>query len=231
MPRLPNIKGALNTTLGTCLERAQAMAQIGKMAYFWDDFDYETAAAALPKWVQIQSGTGNYAAGGGDNIGWWMTLASGATAASTVQPGGGNPFITNSTTKKWYIAARFAVATAIDAQAVVGCGFDDSTNSVMMGVTGSLSTVNFVIQHSGLRGGTALSYGVAIDTSTHIFEAWGVGTTAIAGRIDGGAVVSGTQSVAVATNPYQRMYVGNGTTAANRAMHIDWFFNATERSG
>lgn len=215
----------------TYVQRAITSAGIqpSRAAVFWDDFEYQINAAAMAKWVQSQSGTGGYVSGGGDDIGWWVTVSTGATAGSSTVPGGGNPLITNSTTKRWYIAARFKVATAVDAQAVVAVGMDEGTNSVMIGVVGGLSTTNFVVQHSGLRTGTAISLS-AIDTSTHVFEMWSPGTAQICGRMDGGAVSCGTQTTAVALSPYQRIWVQNGTTAANRAMHVDWFIAATERS-
>jgi len=165
------------------------------------------------------SGTSSGTFTAGDTAGGSMTLSSTSTGSRYAGFFTGNAIGGSLASKKFYISANFAVPTAIDAQAVAYVAFSDGSNTIGVGVFGNLSTANFVLQHSGALAGTGAAL-AAIDTSAHTFEMWCNGSGSLSACIDGGTVTTVTPTNLSKLRLIVR--VGNGSTAAERQMRIDW---------
>jgi hypothetical protein len=219
-------------TMPRYLQRGQTLAGLGPdTAYEWEDFfQLPAPGGSVGGWTATIVGTGTISATTSGFRHTWR-IGSGATGSSTAQLRGGGNDVASTSTDRFYVVSRFKVATAITAQTMAYVGLWDSgaSNSVTMGVIGALNTTNFIVQHSGMEGGSSIDLGVAINTNFHVFEAWGRGTTQLCGRVDNAAVVCGTQSSA-GTNMMPVVVVRNGTDAVARNLDVDWLLLATGRT-
>jgi hypothetical protein len=179
-------------------------------------------------------------AGGGGHarhtdVGGTYYLESTAGAATVVGQRGGTT-VSNTKTKRWGIAVRFAILTTVDDQAGVGFGMRDvsgGSESIILGYGGAgAGGGNYHIQYDGdiqASAGSRLSLGLATDLLYHIGEMWCLGDNKIYGRIDGGAVASVTPTNALTSATLYRLAM-NGTTAANRKIAFDWHVACGERA-
>lgn len=216
------------STLDTYLQRGQQFAGLGPdTAYHWEDFtSFTTGLGPGLPWQQGVAGTGAssapFVAGYRGGI---HRITSGATAASIYNFYSNQSVVAHQGTDRWYVAWRFKVQTAITAQTIAAVGIwgPQANPTVTVGVYGSSSTVNFVLQYDGSRAGTFVSTGKAIDTNFHIVEMWVQGDSKIHASMDGGTDI-GPATQASAANDQYCLYatVGNGTDAVTRNVDLDW---------
>lgn len=196
------------------------------LAEFFDDFLLSAGATtAPPGWVFGNGGTGALAAQVAASGGGLIRTTSGATAGATAALQSTVGLIANISTKKWWMAWRLTVSTAITAQTMAYVGLLNlaANKTVSMGVFGASSIVNFVLQYDGNETGSFVSTGVAIDTAAHIIEMWGLGDGKVHARIDGGTDLGATtMSSAPADSVYARSCVRNGTDNVARQLDLDW---------
>lgn len=120
--------------------------------------------------------------------------------------------------QNWYVAGRFKVSTAIDAECKAFVGGGDAAGAKLaMGVDGAAGTTNFMLSGPS---GTAIDSAVAIDTSTHTHRAYRVSTTTTY-QVDANAAVTGNVNIATDHAPF--VYVQNGTTASARTLQLVWW--------
>lgn len=181
-------------------------------------------ATGRKDWTNSLAGTG---ANQNMNVaGGVIQLTSGATAASTgdLALGDGGTYFPNwfpnGATKKWYLASRLRMTTAIDAAAICGLSSRDwSTGALQLtlGVEGSVSAANWV-----LKGGVgSLDSGVAVVTNTWaVLEAWRDGATTFM-TVD---LVTKATGALVHPSVDGGLWLPcrNGATAAARTMQVDW---------
>lgn len=201
---------------------------------FREDFAIHPSGAAAGVYTSFASGSGTLAPSV-NTIGGRSDVSSGATANSfyilATQPTLFGPPASN----RLYFGARVAVTTAIDAQtfAITGLQVSGFGADVAIGVCGSNSTTNFVLQYDSLDClGTFLSTGQAINTSFHVFELWTVADGKYHAAVDG-IEISGspvTPASPPATQLKMMADVRNGTTATNRNMQIDWWHGCWSES-
>lgn len=218
--------GVSTTLQSTYRDRAVSLLGLSP-ANAVEDFDDYVRSNADP-WTDAAGGagsaTGPVTAEGG---GVWY-LESGTGGGNRQQAAEGS-FITTTTTKKWYFAVRMKCGTTAAAGAHYAFGFRNYTgggNSLVVGVVGSLDASNFIVQHSGDFAGSHVDL-AASDTNYHIFEVWCLGDSVIHARMDGGAEVTATQSVACTSAQLYRRALDGGTT--NRRLSVDWHYAMGER--
>lgn len=130
--------------------------------------------------------------------------------------------------RPWYHACRFRLNGAADNNTQAGVYLRDNSTGQFIGpgVRKTLVANNFCFIHSG--GTAAIDSGIPLDTSYHVFEMWGFGTSTLYTRADGVALapaVMGTPlSATGACGPYS--FSNNGATAADFRMTVDWYLIA-----
>ena len=161
-----------------------------------------------------------------------VTLPTGAGASSfaVIFPHGTtNIHIDNPQTTKWYIRSRVKMTTAVDAQASLYFGLSTAGggNPLMnIGLLGNLST-GFISTSTANNAGAVQASTVSAvayeTTAYHVVEAWSDSVN-IGAAWDGVQIFT-TPVANYGTNPVVTTAVtGNGTTAANRSMLIDYMF-------
>lgn len=202
------------------------------IAFMFDDFMQEPATNSLFGWLAGGGGsastTTQIAGLGGGNV----MLNTGASAASNAQWTEVSGQASSITASRWYHASRFRITTTPDNQTtgLIGLINQAATKTIACGVVGTLDAAHFVLQYDGNAAGSFLSLGKNIDTSFHVFEAWGVGSTVVNASIDGGAVVQVTQAAAPADYLASIITIRNGTTAASQQLQADWALTMGVRS-
>jgi hypothetical protein len=213
---------------------SKALALLGDpddYSEFFDDVYVDTDPSR--SWVKTVGGSGAFSPTAvAAQAGGMGRFTTGATGTSTAEAAISTGFVAAVSTSLWYVASRFRIQTAVDNVATVGAGILNAAGnkSLMVGFFGALDAANFVVQFDGLRAGTAVSLGVAVDTNFHVFEIYGLGDSKVRARIDGGtAVVSG--AFASAPADFCKGYVSarNNATAANRNLDVDWFLSVGTR--
>jgi hypothetical protein len=216
------------------LARAVLLAGLSAdCATFFEEFGLTTGANAAPGWTVSLGGTATWNELVNNTKGGVGVLSTGATANSLGQLLSNACLVGPTKTDRWYVAFRMAVTTAIDAQTKAACGLQDVSGggrTLLVGVFGPASTVNFQVQFDGDKTGTFLDTAKAIDTGIHTFELYGLADGKVRCRIDGGAeVVSGVMVNDMSTGNDANPLITNGTTAANRSLQLDWIFMAGNR--
>lgn len=229
---IPNAGGT--GTLPTYLSRASTLSGLSAtdLAYFWDDFTTEPTTNTTFGWLVGGGGSASTTTQIAATGGGLLMLNTGASAASNAQWTQVDGIISNVSTAKWYAACRFRVTTTPDAQttALVGLINQAASKTIACGVVGSLDATHFVLQYDGNATGSVLSLVTAINTSFHVYEMWGTGSTTLNVAIDGGAPLSVTMAAAPADYASAIMTVRNGTTAASQQIQTDWVLVAGARS-
>jgi hypothetical protein len=205
------------------------------VAPFFDDFWGSVVGNPIsPGWRQpapAGTGAGSFVVAGG--AGGVHQLTTGATAASSISNVTDSPAIFTVSGAPWYCAHRSKITTAVDAQAIVYGGLQNSAanKTLAAGFFGALSAANFVVQYDGNEAGSFVDLGVAVDTAFHIFEMWGVGDGKIHCAIDYGADKGGAaMAAAPADYCYAIRMIKNGATAAARTVVGDWFAMVAKRT-
>lgn len=218
------------TDLAGSYYRALAISRLGLTAgdkaygFFFDDFDRAGSATAPTGWALSNTGSAAYASQIAGGKGGQARASTGATAGSFAQSFQEAFLISAIGTQKWWTGNMFAVSTAITAQSDASRGLINtaSNKSILAGVWGPSSIVNFRLQYDGIATGTFLDLGVAIDTAYHLFEIYCKGDAKLYARVDEGVELS----VTPASNPADSLQlfarVGNGTDAVNRSMDTDF---------
>lgn len=219
----------LASTYATYVNRGQALAGLGPdVGILWDDFTLEDSNAALTGWIEQLSGTGAIVTNVAGSSGGSAQFSSGATASSFSAANSSAAMFGNRRTTRWYVATRFAVTTAIDAQTKASFGVYDLPQvspSNLCGVFGTAfsgSNTNFLCQFDGDRAGSYIDTLVPIDTAFHVYEQYCLGDNVYRIRVDGGTEKSATMTVASATSANAFFWTQNGTTAAARTIVVDW---------
>jgi hypothetical protein len=208
--------------------RGATLLNLTEYASFWADIEESSGGATINGWAVTRVLTGgstaqNQVAGG------IIQHFTGATANSTEEHFSNDSIINNSKTTAWYMATRFRLPTAADAQSKLGVGLRNGSSTVAIGFFGSVDAVNFRAQYDGNFDTTGISLNVAKDTAFHIFEMWCTGDGVLHARIDGGPSVFTAAMAAVVTAAYRINTARNGATGANRAIDFDWSLYLTGR--
>lgn len=230
----PPLRGTVQTALNQYLDIGSTLLGLppAGLAVDADEYFRHGSGASSP-WHTLNAGSGNENGQFLSQPGGVFQASSGATANSFrehMTPGG----ITNTKTKLFYIACRFGLVTTIDAQARLYFGLrtaDLATETLVVGAVGPVDSANLVLQYGG-NFATSKVVLASADTSFHIYEFWNSDRNSYNVRIDGGAVqnvvpatgLTGGGGIALARG------AGNGTTAANRAINIDWHVYIGERA-
>ena len=155
---------------------------------------------------------------------------SGAAPANAI---GATPWTvaTQAPGKAFYLNCKAKIPTTPVANTTIFVGFSDTTNTLGVGVIGSLSTTRYIIQHSANLITTKSDLDVTpVDTAYHGFEMWANGKDGnVYARLDGplfggaGLVVSVTPTV---TYTKLRLLVTarNGGTAADQRLQMAHLF-------
>lgn len=158
--------------------------------------------------------------------------ASGATAASrgarilTYAIGGltGPSTVPGGSSGVWYLATRFKLTTAVDAQAALRLAMRVGLTTNSWGFNGSISDTKYSARFDN---GPALVSTVSVDTAWHVLESWRVGGLTYL-SVDGETPVSSNSYPSASGQ--MTIYAENGTTAANRAIQVDALITGTERT-
>lgn len=192
-----------------------------------------TSASLQTAWTSFTASSATYTGGEptGAKGGIWR-ITSGASSGSTVMVYPFRACVASVLTDRWYIAWRTRIPTAVDAQTVCGGGLINSNQgeTIMAGVNGG-NTTNFTVSHDSIyltTAGNLIDLGVAIDTSFHIYEMWGTGSTTLNARIDAASTLTATLA-GPATFVTPGMIARNGTTATTRQTDGDWVLMLTPR--
>lgn len=226
------------------LIQRRALAKIGRAlvtpangAWWWEDFNGTTSGATgVPtNWRVVLVGTGATSYALTDEAGGVIQMASGATAASSVNEFTDSPMVRATGTGVWYMAHRSKITTAVTAATVAYVGLFNagSTRTLTSGFFGGLNATNFVVQYDGNESGSSVNLGVAVDTAYHIFEEWGVGDGKLHCSIDLSStdVCAGLTMASPATDSHSVIRtVKNGADAVNRAIRTDWIAILAKRS-
>jgi hypothetical protein len=200
----------------------------GDVGTFFYDFNSQHTTASPPStWNIALAGSGATDAvtkGDGGNV----TLSTGATGSSAAVMQTAAGLISDPRGKPWYLACRKKYTTAMDSQAKEAFHIYDAGggNAPGIGYSGTVDSTNFVIMANANFSGTptVTSLGVAVDTALHSFECWSLGVgNVLYGRMDGGATVTLSMTVAATSTQYGMIIdIRNNTTAANRAVVYDY---------
>jgi hypothetical protein len=204
------------------------------LSVFFDDFLLAASTSSPAPWLFGNGGSGAIATNAVGTLGggWWR-LNTGATASSSAIIRSTSGLIGPPGTKKWWAAWRFAMNTAITAQTIAYAGLLNLAfnKTIGIGVFGAASTVNFQLQYDGNETGSFVSTGVAIDTSVHLVEMWGVGDGKVHARMDGGADLGATTMAAAPTDSMcLQAGARNGTDAVARQIDLDWTMALASRA-
>jgi hypothetical protein len=205
--------------------RAQSLLGTTITKVFGTDFDNDQ----WYRFVQVNTGAPAVLAterGGVINL----PTAAGASSFAVVYPHGTTVVhFDNPSTSKWYVTSRIKFTTAVDAQAQLYMGFATAGGGaplLNLGLLGNLSTGFISGSTTNNAGAVQASFTstVAFETTNyHVGEAWSNGTT-ISFAWDR-TILSTTGVANIGTNPVTPTVVaGNGTTAANRAVQVDYLY-------
>jgi len=197
----------------------------------FDDFTLATASNVVPRWQPSPSGSGVIVTAVTGSGGGIVRADTGATGSSQMLMIGTIGVISNVTTKSWYQAWRFRIPTTPDAQSKLLVGLFNQANNktITAGFYGPLNASNFIAQYDGVLTGTALDLGVAKDTSFHVFELYGKGTTVLNVQLDGAAVLTATMASAPSDFCMPIWGCLNGTTAATQKNEPDYYYTMFQR--
>jgi hypothetical protein len=219
------------TTFATYLQTGQALSGARRNTFYvWDDWENAVTTSSFD-WAISSSGSSGTSFPVAGTNGGWVGYNTGATAGSTFDLSTQLALVSDSRTQQWYVACRFKVTTAVDAQAVLGCGLDDgAAQTVICGFNGPAHATNFSVQYAGRYTGSAINLNVAADTNVHVCETWAPGdATTLCGRLDGGAATCVAAGASI-TTAVPRVVVHNGTTATSRTIRMDWYLAISGRS-
>jgi len=207
------------------LARAQQLCGTGITKVFGSDFDNDQ----WYRFIQVNTGAPAVLA---TERGGVLNLPTGAGASSfaVVYPHGTTVVhFDNPATSKWYVRARIKFTTAVDAQAQLYMGFATAGGGaplLNLGLLGNLSTGFISGSTTNNAGAVQASFTstVAFETTAyHVAESWSDSIN-IGFAWDGAALFS-TPVANIGTNPVTPTVVaGNGTTAANRAVQVDYLY-------
>lgn len=168
-----------------------------------------------------------------------LTCGAAANSKNTVWPVAPSATIANGnvslggTGSNFYMVARFAASTAIDAQTKIMAGLISSTSLtkfLAVGVNGAIGTTNYCVS---VDGGGSIDTGVAINLLWHIFEVYRTGSLTFV-RVDGGSWVSGNVFATACTAGSEALrtafYIQNGTTATARKLAMNFYGLAYQRA-
>lgn len=127
--------------------------------------------------------------------------------------------LTRPSTEAWYMAWRASYDTAINNQAVMRAGLQDSglaVEGVLIGVHGPTSTAKFV---GGSGANTALS---SVDFAPGVYdhEVWGLGTTTLLFRINGESPVALTYGDGALDGWAMKLRTENGAGGGQRIWRV-----------
>ena len=176
-------------------------------------------------WLTTTAGTGDETTVGSE-AGGVFRINSGGNGTKMHSAGGS---VTNTKTKKFYIAVRMQITVTPDASSNAVFGIRDLAggDTVCVGGLGSLSTTHFVIQYDGALTGTSANV-VAVDTSYHIYEFWNDDRATYKYRVDGGAVASATPVAGVTGSP--TLFRRSSDNAVDHPLFLDWHVCLGERA-
>lgn len=240
MSRHPPLAGGGGGNLGAAYYAALAASRLGisptdkNFAFDFDEFNKATSTTVQTSWSNSATGTGALATRISGSAGGVHQATTGATAASSMEILGTSILASDVTTKKWHMAWRQKVTTAITAQTRAVSGFANIafTKTITAGVFGPADTVNFRMQYDAtyLAAGSTLDLGVPIDLAYHVFEIYCKGDSKIYARVDEGPELS----VTPAANPSDGCYlfggIINGTDAVARIIERDFVASAFPRT-
>lgn len=199
----------------------------GQLAALWEEIEASTNGASITGWQTTRTGSGGSTAQAAVS-GGIISLSTGATANSTEEHFSQDSAVAAVRTTKWYMATRFRLPSAVDAQAKLGAGLRSGAATVAVGFFGSIDAVNFRAQFDGNFDTSGVDLGVAKDGAFHVFEMWCIGDSVLRCRIDGGPTLTGNMAANV-NNAYRIVTARNGTTAASRTNDFDWMLVLTQR--
>jgi hypothetical protein len=185
-------------------------------------------------WVDVARWTANNANGTTaldaalvNTYGGAVKLDTSATAASRASlrsfAGAQSTWVINPTTEAWYCACRAIVDTTptnVTVMAILGLLTVTGTSPVL-GIAGATSTAFFALSPGS--GAVVLST-VAIDTSPHTFEMFGLGTTTYYAAVDGESWISGTHGGST-VGPYAPYIQANNGAGASATQTFRSFEN------
>lgn len=231
----------VTTRFNDILSRAKDAIKQNFLHWLFEDFmDDPAGYGNSSRWNPSGANTNTFSFVAGDEAGGSIIFSSGGTANSIcgLAPAnaiGATPWTVATATagKAFYLEARMKVTTTPDAQAKEYVGFTDGTNSLVVGVIGSLSTTQFVVQHSANLATTSSNLGAAIDTSYHRFAMWANGRDAnVYCQIDGDSASPPAVVTVTPTVTYSKLRLlaraHNGGTAADQRLQMARLFVAVE---
>ena len=215
--------GSMSTALG----RAQALLGGTVTAVYGTEFDTD-------QWYTATLVNGTAAQSTTDKSGVLsLTTTAAANSTSRIKPHGAGSFIDNLRTAKFYAVWRIKLVTSIDAQGYVACVLLNPAGSgnpgIWFGALGTESTANWgyeTFDNAGANAGKAATSTAYDTTAYHTIEIWNDATT-ISLAVDAvvlATIVASTQGTNAVS---QQLYCGNGTTAANRAINVDYMWTVT----
>jgi len=218
------------TDQGALTARASQLVGFGTgMTCFREDF----VTTAPTGYATILAGSGTSSASALNDVGAHWILATGATASSRVRFGGNGNVIGKPNTNRFYMAWRWAVTSGVDAQTNAGVGFSDiSIAGVNFGpaVCGATSTTNYVFQYDSTGAATCsgtkvASNSIAINATLHVWEVWALADGKLHFAVDFTEQVTSPVTMVSPGSNSNRLQadVLNGTTAANRAIDMDYY--------
>lgn len=213
---------AIYTRLGLAMSGLANDASLGDL---WDDFDKAASASVIPGWFRSNAGTGATATQVAGSAAGLVQFSTGVGANSREDWHALVGAIANVSTSRWYVAARLKVATAADAQAIVGFGLVNLafTKTIIAGIAGGLDVAHFTVQYDGNFGaGSSLSLVTAPDTNIHVVELAGRADGKVYARLDGGTIVSATMAAAPADSMYPIFTTRNGAAGNVATQQVDW---------
>jgi hypothetical protein len=223
------------------LARAKDACRQDMLHTLWEDFDGDpTAYGNSTRWNPAAGlvDTGSIIAG--DEAGGSVIFSSGANANSVsgLAPAnaiGATPWTvaTAAPGKAFYFEARAKIPTTPDAAAKILLGFTDGTNTLGMGVIGSLSTTQLVVQHSASLATTKSNLGAVADTAYHRFAMWSTGRSGdVFAQLDGDAASPFAIVTVTPTVTYSKLRLlvtaRNVATAADQRLQLARIFVAVE---
>ena len=194
---------------------------VGPAAVWFHDFDVASSTGTTsPVGFSVLIGTGSVGLSTSQQTALLLSSGGNAVSSATFYPmGSANWLTSNPRNSAFYMAARFSIDTAVDANSTIRAGLYDAGAAAIItfGVNGTVSAVNYSL----ISGANTLDSGVPIDNASHIFEIYR-STGDIAFFIDG--VLVGTIPVPAAWVGAVNTFMGtnNNASAANRQLACDW---------
>lgn len=180
--------------------------------------------------ITTPSGWANTLSGGGTNTnvlgisGGVSRLARSAGAGAVANQRPISTCIADASLEKWAFATRARFPLAQTANVRTGQGLINTalTRTIMVGTYGNATVAaNFAVQFDGLRAGSFLDLGVAVDTGFHVFTMWSRGDGRIYGYCDSAPVASAAITLSMVDSFGNR----EAFSAVNEDAQIDsdWF--------